>query len=354
MRGSIIKRKLKGKIKGKQAYQYYAVYDTGLVWDEEKGAYKRQQKWKRPERNTKEAAEELLTDKIREVQRGEYVELTKMTYRDFKDIWVEKYAQGQVRPSTMSMYDGLFNKHLLPILGDRPLSGIGVEDLQELKSKKLAEGLSPQTVKHMLRLVRQMFSHAVDWGHLRKNPANKVKAPSVPIREMDCLSPEEVRLFLEHVPAKWSAFFLMAITTGLRQGELLAAKWGNLDWNSQQYYVRENLARKRGKYEGGLAPTKTEGSVARVDVSPNCLEAVRRHHAQQAEEKLQAGGDYVDMDLIFATSLGSPLDHKNVVNRVFHPTLEATGLRRIRFHDLRHTCASLLIDMGESPKYIQR
>jgi integrase len=252
------------------------------------------------------------------------------------------------------MYDGLFRKHLLPILGDRPLPSIGVEDVQELKSTKLAEGLSPQTVKHLLRLLRQMLNHAVDWGYLRRNPATKVKDPSVPIKEMDCFSPEEVRLFLEHVPAKWKAFFLMAITTGLRQGEILAAKWSNLDWNSQQYFVRENLARKRGKYEGGLAPTKTEGATARVDVSPHCLDALRQHRARQAEEKLQAGEGYEDMDLIFANPLGTPLDHKNVVNRVFNPTLEAARLRRIRFHDLRHTCASLLIDMDENPKYIQR
>ena len=199
-----------------------------------------------------------------------------------------------------------------------------------------------------------MFSHACDWGYLRHNPAKKVKDPKIPRHEMDCLTPEEVRAFLDHVPGRWYAFFLTAITTGLRFGELLAMRWANLDWGRGQYFVRETLTRKTETKEVGFSVPKTEGSAQAVDLTPTCLDALKAHRARQAEGKLQAGEGYQDLDLIFATPKGTPLNDRNVVNRIFEPALKAAGLRRIRFHDLRHTCASLLIAQNESPKYIQK
>jgi integrase len=171
---------------------------------------------------------------------------------------------------------------------------------------------------------------------------------------MDYLNPEEVRQFLGVVPPRWYALFLTAITTGLRVGELIAMRWAHLDWNQGQYYVKEILARKRGSTARGFAPPKTEGSARAVDLTPACPDALREHGKRQAEEKLKAGERYNDAGLIFAGGQGNPLDDRNLVNRVFEPPLREAGLRRIRFHDLRHTCASLLIARGESPEYIQR
>jgi integrase len=355
MRGSIVKRPITSKKDGKPTDQYYIVYDAGLKWDEKKGKQVRNQKWEKvPPPNTRKHAEKLLAERLSQIHKGEFIEPKKITFREFKDIWVRKYAQGQVRPSTMVLYQGFFQNHLIPLCGNTEISKISVEDIQELKSTKLAAGLSPQTVKHMLRLMRQMLEHAVDWEYIRSNPAKKVKDPTIPRKEMDYLTPEEIRLFFEHVPQKWYAFFLIATTTGLRIGELVAMKWNNLDWTQGQYFVREILARKRGGYEAGFANPKTAGSAASVDLTPLCLDALREHRKRQAEEKLEAGGSYQDNDLIFTTSKRTPLNDRNVVQRVFEPALREAGLRHIRFHDLRHTCASLLIDQKESPKYIQK
>jgi len=355
MRGSIQKKVLKSRKKGKPIEQYYIVYDAGKKWDEKKKCWKRNQKWEKvPPPNTYKHAEKLLTERLSQLNKGEYIEPKKTTFREFKDIWVEKYAQGQVRPSTMTLYQGFFRNHLIPLFGNTKIAEIGVEDLQALKSSKLTEGLAPQTVKHMLRLMHQMLDHAVDWEYIRTNPAKKVKDPAIPRKEMDCLTPDEVRLFLDHTPHRWYILFLTAITTGLRMGELLAMKWRNLDWDRQQYFVKEMLARKREGYEKSFAATKTPGSAQPVDLTPTCLRLLREHKRRQAEEKDKAGEEYQDNDLIFATSRGTPLDHKNIVNRQFNPILKAAGLRHIRFHDLRHTCASLLIAQGESPKYVQK
>jgi integrase len=338
MRGSIVKRQGKATKDGKPITLYYVVYQVG-----------KRQKWEAVPERTRKAAEKLLAKRLNEIGNGEYREPSRMTFGEFKDVWVEKYAEGQVRGTSLDKYQSMFRAHILPAFGQMELAGIGVEDVQGFKSRLLADGLSPKTVEDGLCLVRQVLDHAVDWGYLRHNPASKVKAPKVPKPEMDCLAPEEARVFLDNAPPRWYAFFLTAITTGLRIGELSAMKWGNLDWNQGRYFVKENLTRR-----GEFAKPKTESSLAPVDVTPRCLEALREHRARQAEERLKAGESYQDHDLIFATSKGTTLNDRNVTERVFHPALKAAGLRRIRFHDLRHTCASLLINQGESPKYVQK
>jgi len=113
-----------------------------------------------------------------------------------------------------------------------------------------------------------------------------------------------------------------------------------------------------GDTSSGRGDGKSESACAPVDLTPTCLDALRAHQKRQAEEKLKAGEKYRDMDLIFATAKGGPFQDINVVRRVFRPALKAAGIRSgenlIRFHDLRHTCASLLIAQGESPKYVQK
>ena len=354
MRGSIQKRPVKGT-NGKPIEWYYIVYDTGDQWDDTTGERKRKQKWEKiPTPNTRKHAEQLLAKRLSEIHRGEFIEPSRMTFRDFSDRWIGSYARGQVRPGTLQDYLSYFKHHIHPYFGDRTLADISVEDVQGFKSAKLAAGLSPQTVKHFLRLLRQMLGHAVEWELLRINPAKSVKNPRVPKADIDVLTPTEVQAFIEAAPMKWRPMFYTAISTGLRIGELLAMKWGNLDWQSQRYFVKETLARARGDYEGGFAAPKTEGSARSVDLTRTCLRLLEAHQTLQASERLEAGPDYEDSDLIFATRLGRPLDHKNIVHRQFHAALAAAGLRHIRFHDLRHTCASLLINQGVSPKYIQR
>jgi integrase len=207
--------------------------------------------------------------------------------------------------------------------------------------------------------VRQMLNHAVDWGYLIDNPAKKVRYPSLPKgdkqMEENVLHPSNVRLFLGHVPEKWKPFFLVAIVGGMRIGELIAMKWGNLDWNRGQYFVRESWHRPKKGRPAYLDEPKTESSIAPVDLTPICLDALKVHQANQTAEKLKSGESYDDQDLIFSTAIGGLLHDINIVQRVFKPALKEAGLRTaMRFHDLRHTTASLLIDQGESPKYVQK
>lgn len=367
MRGHIVKRQGKKRDdRGKLRSLYYIVYPFGG-----------KQKWEKvpPPQDerfaTRTDAQNLLAKRITEIVGGEFVEPKKITLEEFIGIWMKTYAEGEgeIRPSTLTQYRGFFKNHLGPTFGPKQLTAITVKDVQdykarklnELKEKKGADGEvelvprnSPQSVKHHLRLLRQMLRHAIDWGYLRANPAEKVKNPTIAKRETDALSPEEFQAFYSKLPEEWQLFFLVTVSGGLRMGEALAMRWANLNWRSGQYHVKETWLRSRGGEPHSFGPPKSPASAAPIDLVPEAIEALRSHRTRQKAQKLEAGQDYNDQDLIFATDLGAPLDDSHVKQRSFFPALEAAGLRRIRFHDLRHTCASILIDAGESPKYIQK
>jgi integrase len=282
------------------------------------------------------------------LHRGPYRQMKKITFDEFARKWMQEYAQGSVKASTYESYDSVLRMHLLPFFGPMELAKITLEDVQRYVTTKQREGrVKPKTINNTLVPFKEMFTHAVRWGYLRENPAHYVEKPRVPHREMDFLTKEEIHCFLSAVPQDRYPFFLAAILTGMRLGELLAMKWSNVDWHREQYVVRESL------YKGRFVEPKSASSKRAINLARTLLDALRTHKARQSERRLQTGEVYQDHDLIFCTALGTPLDRGNVVKRDFWPLLRQAGLRRIRFHDLRHTFATLLIAQGESPKYIQ-
>lgn len=179
---------------------------------------------------------------------------------------------------------------------------------------------------------------------------------------MDFLNPEEIRLLLEHSPEPDKTIFLIAILTGMRKGEVLALQWGDVDWNSDTIYVRRSLRFKMRKNidtedrRWWFDSPKTKYSTRAIIMSPHLKEALENHRFNQTVEFAQKdkGKKPLNADeLIFTNDAGCPVDPDNIIKRKFHPALERAGLRKIRFHDLRHTFASLLIDQGENIKFIQ-
>jgi integrase len=274
--------------------------------------------------------------------------LKKITFAEFAKKWMSDYAIGAVKASTYESYDSVLRIHLIPFFGPMELAKITLDDVQRYVATKQREGLvKPKTINNTLVPLKEMFTHAVRWGYLRENPAHYVEKPRLRHREMDFFTKEEIHHFLSCVPQDSYPFFLTAILTGMRLGELLAMKWSNLDWHRNQYFVKEGL------YKGRFVEPKSASSIRAINLPRTLLEELRMHKARQSEKRLQVGEAYHDHDLIFCTSVGAPRDRGNVVKREFWPLLKQAGLRRIRFHDLRHTFATLLIDQGESPKYIQ-
>jgi integrase len=168
---------------------------------------------------------------------------------------------------------------------------------------------------------------------------------------MDYLRPDEISPFLDADPLHRRLLFKTAVLTGLRIGELLAMKWQHLDWDSGRYHVVESLW--RGNAGWRLVSPKTQTSQRSVKLAAGLLAEFHAHKATQEEYRQILGSQCEDLGLIFCQPNGRPLDAGNLLNRDFRRTLNRAGLRRMRFHDLRHTFAALMIAQGEHPKTIQ-
>ena len=335
MRGHVVQRASR-----RGGYLYYVVVPVDG-----------KQRWiKPPGPSTKRNAEIYLSQVVNEINTGTFSPTKEITFEDFVDIFWEKYVL-ELAPNSQKIYESYLRYYLIPAFSKRDLASIGMEDVQGLKTE-LLQKLSAQSVKNILTLMKVVFNRAIDWDYLRDNPVKKIRNPKVPKKQVDFLKPDEVRLLLNNAPDhQWKTFFLVAVVTGMRIGELLAMKWSNVDWINSRYHVRENVLYSH-PFKLRLERTKTAFSSNPVDLSPSCLEALKIHRENQDQER--QGDKYESQDLIFATPTGGLIHRTNFERRIFRPTLERSGLRRIRIHDLRHTCTALLLHQGESIKYIQR
>ena len=199
-----------------------------------------------------------------------------------------------------------------------------------------------------------IFKHAKEWKLLRENPAEVVKSFREERKEMDYLRPDEIRLLLGHADEPYRTLFLTAVLMGMRVGELLGLQWGDIDWHNNRVLVRRSLFWHRKEeiadMEGDHRVTwrfstpKSERSNRAVVMSPRLRETLELH---------QISCPTSPDDLVFCTKKGTPLHRRNMIRREFWPALNRAGLRRIRFHDLRHTYTALLIAQGAHAKFIQ-
>src|SRR5262250_405260 len=181
-----------------------------------------------------------------------------------------------------------------------------------------------------------MFKHAVQWGYLDANPVQYVERPRGEDKEMDVLTPEEIRRLLDAQEEPLRTLLLAAILTGMRQGELFGLWWDDIDFAKHQIHVRRSL------WHGTLGTPKSRRSRRAINMSPTLEGALRAFKATHRRS-----------EFVFSTERGTPIDADNFRHRVFPQALQRAGLRRVRFHDLRHTYTSLLIAQNAHPKYIQ-
>jgi integrase len=306
---------------------WYAVYRDGAT-----------QRWESAG-SSKRSAEKLLAKRMNQINSGIYQEFEKILFEEYSKKWLSDYARVSVKESTYVSYEYLIRFHMNPRFGKQYLHRISAADIQKFVSEKITkEKLSPKTVINILIPLKEMFKHAVAWGLIKRDPTLYVKRPRVEMEEMDFLNPEEIRLLLDNVGHEYYTLFLTAVMTGLRRGELLALQWGDIDWNSNQISVRRSI------FRGKFINPKSKHSIRRIVISP-----ILRQELEQYRLLCRKS----DRELIFTNENGLPLDPDNLIKRGFYPALDRAGLRRIRFHDLRHTYASLLIYQGENIKFIQ-
>jgi integrase len=276
-----------------------------------------------------------------------------LTVGEYLNRWLETSVKGNVRPRTLDSYRMHVRLHIMPSLGRVKLKALSPAHVQGLYRAKLDSGLAPSTVRYTHAVLNRALKQATKWGLVPRNAAEAADPPKLERVEMKTLTPIEVKTLLSAARGeRLEALYVLAVYTGLRIGELLGLRWGDVDFDAGKMRVVRQLQRMRSG--GGLvfSPTKTSNRRT-IRLTGTAVEALRRHRARQAEEKLGTGGLYQDQDLVFATGIGTPLDASNVMYRGFKPLLKRAGLRDIRFHDLRHTCATLMLSQGVNPKIVQ-
>lgn len=292
------------------------------------------------------------------------VDASKQTVGEFLDAWLEDVAKPTVRPRTYDCYSDIVERHIKPALGGVRLSKLSPQHLQKLYREKQEAGLT-HTVRLCHAVLHRAFGQAAKWGLIVRNPADLVDPPKVPKKEFTPLSPEEAQRFLVAAEGdRFYALYVLAITCGLRQGELLGLKWedidlerGTLQVRRQLQWVRaegeERMGRKRVEPKWVLTEPKSAKSRRVVTLPAVAVAALKKHKVRQMEERLRLGEVWQDLGFVFTTPIGTPQDASNLLKHSFYPLLEKAGVPRIRFHDLRHTCATVLLAQGVHPKLVQ-
>ncbi|MBA3779735.1 MAG: site-specific integrase [Chloroflexi bacterium] len=268
----------------------------------------------------------------------------RLTVGAFLDEWLELSVRDRCRPNTFDSYAFFVRKYLTPALGHVPIAKLGPEHVQRMLTDLTASGkLSPTTVRYVYSVLRIALSRALKAGKVVRNVATLVDPPRKARFELAPLSAEQVQAFLEDVAAdRMGPLYVAAIGLGMRQGELLALRWQDVDLEAGTVSVRHTLQRD-GRT---LAAPKTERAKRTLRLGGEVLASLRAHRVRQLEERMAAGTRWHDEDFVFTTPLGSPLDSRNVT-RAFQAALTRSGLPRQRFHDMRHACATLLLEGGE-------
>lgn len=269
------------------------------------------------------------------------------------------YLVSGVRESTRISYKTSFNKHILPELGSIPLAGLDRKRVKSFVFHLVEKGLKRASIRIILSELCAMLNYALEDELIVKNPCSRLarlykevkpaqedeEESENGVEEIQVLSQDEVPVFLQAVldnSPDCYPIFLAAIHTGMRSGELAGLKWPDIDWNRRLTTVRRIIT-NRGK----VAPTKTN-RIRTVDVSSTLYDELKTLRLRQIQKWGERAPEWV-----FANSEGNHLDMHNLKHRHFYKALQKAGIRRIRFHDLRHTFASLLIGNGESLAYVR-
>jgi len=269
---------------------------------------------------------------------------------DFLSEWLV-LNETSVRPKTSDQYKQIVAQHIVPSLGMIKMKDLNPRQIQALYSKKLESGTSARTVILIHAVLRRALNHALKLGMIGRNPTLAVTRPKFKRKEMKTLSDVQVRTLLSFAEGdRFEVLFWLAVTTGLRQGELLGLKWSDVDWTNRRLRIQRQLQRLRG----GLAFSEPKSAAGRrvIALGIATIEKLQKHQHLQVGEIQTAGKFWKENDMIFPSSTGTPMDPSNLYHN-FKRLLKEAGLPDVRFHDLRHTAATLMLQQGIHPKVVQ-
>ena len=299
-----------------------------------------------------------LTEAMANRGGGLVYEAGKLTVGEYLERWLVDSVKGTVKETTYANYAYIARVHVSPALGRVKLTSLTPAHVRGVYGEKTQSDLSPATVKKMLVVLRKALSQAVSDGLIPRNAADGVKPPrvSAPGEEIKPLNSEECATFLAASHGeRLEALYVLAVHCGLREGELLALRWEDADLEAAKptLLVRRTLTRGEDGRGWVVCASTKSGKGRRVRLTQRAATALKDHRKRQLEERRRLAGLWQDQGLVFAGETGSLLNPSNLRNRSFKRIKARAGVwEDLRFHDLRHMCATLLLNEGVNAKVV--
>jgi len=290
----------------------------------------------------KSQAQVWLRDKSYEIGNGLRIKDSRMLLKEYLQTWLEA-KRNVVKHTTWSQYESTIRLHISPKLGENKLSDLTSDHIRSFYQQLLQQDVGKRTIEVTHAILHISLGDAEKQRFIHSNPSRSVRAPKYEPPEMKTLAENEITTFLITIHGHpIEALYFMAITTGLRQSELLGLKWSDLDWEKCSLKVLRQLKRgsKRNDYFGSL---KTKHSRRTIKLGQETMRKLESHYSKQ--QKYQGNSSWEENDLIFATKYGTPIRQRNLFTQ-FKSLLQKAGLSDIRFHDLRHTAATIMLNNG--------
>jgi integrase len=301
---------------------------------------------------TREEVRHKLTKAMVDRDGGLIFDAGHLRVGEYLERWLKDSVKGTVRPSTYEVHRHMVEPHIVPALGRLKLKDLNPAHVRSFYREKLDSGLSSATVCKMHSVLRKALKQAVMDGLIPRNPTDTVRPPKIEHKEINPLDGKQTQTLLKAVSGdRLEALYVLAVHTGMREGELLGLKWEDVDLERGVLRLRHALVREGGRVN--LGDLKTPKSRRSVRLTHAAAEALRNHLERQLEEMERMGSLYQPGGLVFATESGTLINPSNLRNRSFKPLLKRASLPDICFHDLRHTCATLLFSQGTHPKLVQ-
>ncbi len=309
---------------------------------DEAGRYRRRAVYAATQREAIDKLNRLRADDLN----GALVAPDRTRVAEYLEGWLEDSVRPSTARSTYRCYRGFVRNHIAPVVGGVPLQRLTPQHVQSLYAEMERGGASPACRVAAHVVLRRALSQAVRFGLIGRNPCDAVTRPRAKRKEVSYLDAAQVRALLETARGdRLEALAVLAVATGLRQGELLGLQWHDVDLAAGTLAVRRQLlGHNDGSFE--LGELKTPKSRRLVELPAVAVAALAAHRGRLATPPLPA-------DLVFTDTRGGPLRRSNLLRRWFVPLLARAGLPRVRFHDLRHTHATLLLTQGVNPKVVQ-
>lgn len=333
---------------GKRAAGEGSVYKRGKRWVAQVGSDEnREYKYF----DTQKEANDWRQKKNEQIRKGLIVEGSKVHLSKFLEKWLI-VKKTSVRPNTYLQYTQIVHQHINPKLGDIKLRDLKPHQVQNLYTKKLEDGVSPRTTRLIHAVLHNGLNHALKIGLVVRNVSDATTLPKVPRKEMKTHDDYQVRQLLQTAEGtRMRVLFRIAVTTGLRQGEILDLKWSDLDWQTGRLQIQRQAQRRKGEGIVFCEPKSASGRRV-VNLGEKTIDILREHKEKQYRERMIAGDKWQENDLIFPSPIGTPQDWANIL-KGYKKCLKKAGLPDLRFHDLRHTAATLMLQQKINPKVVQ-